>query len=163
MVSEYLIYVKPMADESTDHRGLGGYAWVAKLPSRTVLYQSTSAIDLFTVRIPLGHHESGKSGDEGVLGEGEAVMKQKAADCYPEFTFDFILHQRKASVNRQSQKASQSFFGELILLLFWMEEFGFAERLLAVDGEQPEVTWPDSKQWEQLRDATHTKLHELVG
>jgi hypothetical protein len=111
-----------------------------------------------TLRIPLGYQ--GNDVKEELVFEGEEIMQSKAKECYAEFSFDFILQQKVASVTHE--KGLESFFGELILLLFWLEEEGFVDSLFSSGLPHPNLTWPQTKQWAQLREVAHSKLHEFV-
>lgn len=95
------------------------------------------------------------------LEDGAKVLQQKAADCFPEFAVDFVLHQKTASV--AAHPATESYFSELLLLLFWLEEDGFAESLFAPGSAQPRLRWPETKQWTLVREAVLSKLTQFVG
>lgn len=159
VVSEYLVYVRPVPGEVEGPGHLGGYMCLARLPSRTKLYIGNNQIELMTLRIPLGFH--GQDVREELVTEGEEIMQAKAKECYAEFSFDFILQQKVASITHDQD--SESFFAELILLLFWLEEEEFVDSLFSSGLPHPNLTWPATKQWTQLREVAHSKLQEFVG
>lgn len=159
VVSEYLVYARPLEDEGIVRNKLGGYLWIAKLPPRGLLYIGTSTIDLFTVGIPLG--SAVHNPDPMVLEEGAKVMQQKAADCFPEFSFDFVLHQKTVAV--ATHHGAEGYFSELLLLLYWLEEDGLADALFSPGAPHPRLHWPETKQWVQVREAVLSKLTQFVG